>query len=130
MGYAFTFAFIRILRLTPSPATYVRSQSPRRLPIGAYVHYPTISTDMLRRVRNRESGVTNDSGVASSTWRTTVKLTCVLYHYYYIVYIVSYNFLISLGTVQVLSIIRLCVFIIPRMCRHHCREWHVDQKSH
>ncbi|KAF9242562.1 mannosyltransferase [Melanogaster broomeanus] len=40
MGYAFTF---------PAVAWLTRAS----VPIGAYVHYPTISTDMLARVRGR-----------------------------------------------------------------------------
>ncbi|KAH8928696.1 glycosyltransferase family 4 protein [Atractiella rhizophila] len=39
MGYAFTFPIVRFL--APS------------VPIGAYVHYPTISTNMIRRVSSR-----------------------------------------------------------------------------
>lgn len=38
MGYAFTF---------PVVAWLTRAS----IPIGAYVHYPTISTDMLARVQ-------------------------------------------------------------------------------
>ncbi|KAL4401482.1 asparagine-linked glycosylation protein [Malassezia pachydermatis] len=37
----------------------------KQVRVGAYVHYPTISTDMLRRVRNREAGVTNSSWIAA-----------------------------------------------------------------
>lgn len=48
------------------------------IPIGAYVHYPTISTDMLRRVKSREAGVTNDSDVAGSVWKSSLKFRSVL----------------------------------------------------
>jgi alpha-1,2-mannosyltransferase len=48
------------------------------MPIGAYVHYPMVSADMLKRVKNREAGVTNGTSVASSRWRTTAKLAYVV----------------------------------------------------
>ena len=60
MGYAFTFPFVRLLA---GPT----------ITIGAYVHYPTVSTDMVKRVRAREAGV--ESGGATSSWlKTQVKL--------------------------------------------------------
>ena len=34
--------------------------------MGAYVHYPTISTDMLARVKARKAGHTNRGDVAGS----------------------------------------------------------------
>ena len=61
MGYAFTFHVIRWM-------------SRGRVPIGAYVHYPTISTDMLARVKERRSWHTNDESISSSTTRSTAKL--------------------------------------------------------
>ncbi|KAK0544817.1 asparagine-linked glycosylation protein [Tilletia horrida] len=64
MGYAFSYPVVRLF--APD------------IPIGAYVHYPTISTDMLSRVRNRTAGHTNDATVAGSTWRTYAKL--IYYH--------------------------------------------------
>lgn len=78
MGYAFTFTFIRWLSLRPitrlvSPKTTKGSM----MPIGAYVHYPTISTDMLKRVQNREAGVTNAASVANSRWKSSIKLMSV-----------------------------------------------------
>ncbi|PWN54360.1 EBP-domain-containing protein [Violaceomyces palustris] len=60
MGYAFAFPVVR--HFAPN------------IPIGAYIHYPTISTDMLRRVEKRESGHTNDSKVAKSAFRSKAKL--------------------------------------------------------
>jgi alpha-1,2-mannosyltransferase len=56
MGYAFTFPIVAI----------VATLAGRTVPIGAYVHYPTISTTMLNRVQSRAAGVTNSSTVASS----------------------------------------------------------------
>ena len=60
MGYAFTFPFVRLI-------------VGREIAIGAYMHYPTVSADMVKRVRKRTAGVEN--GGASSSWlRTQVKL--------------------------------------------------------
>lgn len=52
MGYAF--------------ALYPVKNFSRLVRVGAYVHYPTISTDMLQRVRRREAGHTNASWIATS----------------------------------------------------------------
>lgn len=60
MGYAFAFPVVRLFR--------------PKMPIGAYVHYPTISTDMLARVKGRAAGHTNDDKVAKSALRSYVKL--------------------------------------------------------
>ncbi|KAF8515293.1 glycosyltransferase family 4 protein [Gautieria morchelliformis] len=51
MGYAFTFYLVRLLS---------------EIPVGAYVHYPTISTEMVRRVRSRTVWHTNSDAVSSS----------------------------------------------------------------
>jgi hypothetical protein len=59
MGYAFTFPLVSILC---------------RIPVGAYVHYPTISTDMLARVRSRKKWHTNTSVVSSSAVLSKIKL--------------------------------------------------------
>lgn len=42
--------------------------------VAAYVHYPTISTDMLRRVAARHAAFNNSSAVSSSAVRTQAKL--------------------------------------------------------
>lgn len=47
------------------------------MPIGAYVHYPTISTDMISRVKNHEAGVTNSVSITSSGWKSSLKLLYV-----------------------------------------------------
>lgn len=60
MGYAFTYPTVRLF----SP----------NVSIGSYTHYPTISTDMLRRVRNRETGHTNNANVSSSRLKSNMKL--------------------------------------------------------
>jgi alpha-1,2-mannosyltransferase len=60
MGYALTFPFARLIG---GPG----------LTIGAYVHYPTVSTDMVKRVKARTAGI-EDGGAAKSNLRTGVKL--------------------------------------------------------
>jgi alpha-1,2-mannosyltransferase len=42
--------------------------------VAAYVHYPTISTDMLSRVRDRAATFNNNSDVASSAAKSGLKL--------------------------------------------------------
>ncbi|GAA5874450.1 hypothetical protein JCM1840_000784 [Sporobolomyces johnsonii] len=59
MGYAFVYPLIKQLC---------------RIPVGSYTHYPTISTDMLRRVELRQAGHTNPSHVARSWVLSTLKL--------------------------------------------------------
>ncbi|KZT39934.1 mannosyltransferase [Sistotremastrum suecicum HHB10207 ss-3] len=59
MGYAFTFHVVRLLC---------------HIPVGAYVHYPTISTEMLKRVRTRTAGHTNSGSISSSKLLSSVKL--------------------------------------------------------
>ncbi|XP_022222868.1 GDP-Man:Man(3)GlcNAc(2)-PP-Dol alpha-1,2-mannosyltransferase [Drosophila obscura] len=59
MGYAFTFPLFRYL---------VQAK------IGAYVHYPVISTDMLRRVQSRQFSHNNKKYVARNPFLTWAKL--------------------------------------------------------
>jgi len=59
MGYAFTLPMFKIMG---------------GCRIGAYVHYPTISTDMLCRVANREAQFNNNNAVAKSWLKTQLKL--------------------------------------------------------
>ncbi|KAJ3315948.1 hypothetical protein HDV04_000155 [Boothiomyces sp. JEL0838] len=40
----------------------------------SYVHYPTISSDMLKRVRNREDAFNNSSTISNSKFLSTLKL--------------------------------------------------------
>ncbi|TFK70550.1 mannosyltransferase [Pluteus cervinus] len=68
MGYAFTFHVVAFLA---------------QVPIGAYVHYPTISTDMLARVQGRQAGVTNDDFISSSAFLTWGKLLYYRFFLYY-----------------------------------------------
>lgn len=60
MGYAFTLPLFALVG---------------RCRTGSYVHYPTISTDMLARVKARDVGVCNDSAVARSPLLSFAKLT-------------------------------------------------------
>ncbi|OSC98020.1 glycosyltransferase family 4 protein [Trametes coccinea BRFM310] len=69
MGYAFTFPVVSLLG---------------NIPIGAYVHYPTISTTMLSRVRSRTQGVTNSEAISSSALLSFGKLLYYrIFMYYY-----------------------------------------------
>ena len=61
MGYAFTLPLVSLL-------------SGQSVPLGSYVHYPVISTDMLRRVKERKVEGTNQQGISASRWRTWGKL--------------------------------------------------------
>ncbi|KAJ3518162.1 hypothetical protein NLJ89_g20 [Agrocybe chaxingu] len=69
MGYAFTFHVVSLLA---------------RIPVGAYVHYPTISTDMLARVRSRKEWHTNTGSISSSPILSSGKLFYYrLFMFYY-----------------------------------------------
>lgn len=70
MGYAFTYPVFRLLGFCR---------------LGCYVHYPFVSTDMLRRVQKREVGVCNSGEVANSLMRSQAKL------FYYRVIAVLYG---------------------------------------
>ncbi|GJN92854.1 hypothetical protein Rhopal_005894-T1 [Rhodotorula paludigena] len=59
MGYAFAYPLVKWMY---------------DIPVGSYTHYPTISTDMLARVRFRQAGHTNRSSVASSALLSRAKL--------------------------------------------------------
>ncbi|PPR02779.1 hypothetical protein CVT26_009431 [Gymnopilus dilepis] len=54
-----------------------------RVPVGAYVHYPTISTDMLARVKSRKRWHTNADGISSSAVLSQTKL---LYYRFFMFY--------------------------------------------
>lgn len=60
MGYAFTFPLAKWAGL----------------PVAAYIHYPTISTDMLQRVELRQSGHTNSASTSTSWLQSEAKLMC------------------------------------------------------
>lgn len=63
MGYAFTFHVASVVG---------------NVPVGAYVHYPTISTTMLARVQSRTRNVTNSDAISSSSVLSRGKLLYVL----------------------------------------------------
>ena len=63
MGYAFTFPLVAFLSGRPN---------------GGYVHYPTISPQMVERVQSRQAGHTNQSAVASSAVLSLAKYLWVL----------------------------------------------------
>lgn len=63
MGYAFTLPLFRYLG---------------GCQVGCYVHYPTISTDMLSRVGNKTISYNNASFISNSRILSTIKL---LYYY-------------------------------------------------
>lgn len=60
MGYAFTYPLVRLLAGSD-------------IAIGAYTHYPTVSNDMVKRVREGSFGVEN-AGASKSWLRTQIKL--------------------------------------------------------
>ncbi|KAI8116866.1 GDP-Man:Man(3)GlcNAc(2)-PP-Dol alpha-1,2-mannosyltransferase isoform X1 [Lucilia cuprina] len=60
MGYAFTLPLFRFIGCCK---------------VGCYVHYPTISTDMLRRVQQREYSHNNHSYVVRNPFLTWLKVT-------------------------------------------------------
>ncbi|KZT12185.1 glycosyltransferase family 4 protein [Laetiporus sulphureus 93-53] len=79
MGYAFTFPVVKFLG---------------NVPMGTYVHYPTISTDMLARVRSRKAWHTNSNAISSSTVLSTGKLLYYrLFMYYYANFLRQASFL-------------------------------------
>lgn len=70
-GHAFTLPIIK--RVCPEVRT------------GAYIHYPTVSTDMLSRVAKRRVGHTNSHAVAGSAFLSHIKV------YYYRLYSIAYG---------------------------------------
>ncbi|CAO1613848.1 unnamed protein product [Sympodiomycopsis kandeliae] len=60
MGYAFSFPVVRMFASS--------------IKIGAYIHYPTISNDMINRISRRESTHTNDDQIARSRFKSHIKL--------------------------------------------------------
>ncbi|KAF8574226.1 glycosyltransferase family 4 protein [Ramaria rubella] len=70
MGYAFTFYLVRLLG---------------EIPVGAYVHFPTISTEMLHRVQSRKTWHTNSDTISSSAVLSRSK------HIYYRVFMFYYS---------------------------------------
>jgi alpha-1,2-mannosyltransferase len=79
MGYAFTFHIVKWVG---------------GIPIGAYVHYPTINTDMLARVKSRTKWHTNSDTISSSSVLSGAKLLYYrLFMYYYALSLRTASFL-------------------------------------
>lgn len=81
MGYGFAYPVVRLFK--------------RTLPIGAYIHYPMISTDMLQRVKDRKAGHTNAANVSGSRLRSTMKLN------YYRIFAMVYSAALRSASVRV-----------------------------
>ncbi|CAO3590276.1 unnamed protein product [Absidia cylindrospora] len=97
MGYAFTYPLVYYL-------THIK--------IAAYVHYPTISSDMLQRVYERRAQYNNDVRLASSWFWTTGKLI------YYRMFAKAYSFCGSFAEV---------VMVNSTWTKGHIDElWHTD----
>jgi alpha-1,2-mannosyltransferase len=79
MGYAFTFPIVRWVA---------------EIPVGAYVHYPTVNTDMLGRVKSRIQWHTNSDAISSSSVLSKAKLLYYrLFIYYYALCLRSASFI-------------------------------------
>jgi alpha-1,2-mannosyltransferase len=59
MGYAFVFPIFKIFG---------------GCKVACYIHYPTISTDMLSDVSQQKSRFNNSKNIATSPWKTKAKL--------------------------------------------------------
>ncbi|KAJ2440901.1 asparagine-linked glycosylation protein [Coemansia sp. RSA 2424] len=59
VGFAFTYPFVRLLSA--------------RIPIVAYTHYPSISSDMQTMVSSREAGFNNNGDIARSAVLSSLK---------------------------------------------------------
>jgi len=82
MGYAFTFPVFSLFA---------------GCKVGCYVHYPTVSQDMLERVQSQESSVNNDSTIVQSGLKTRVKVV------YYKIFAVLYRLAGSFSTVVMVN---------------------------
>eukprot|EP00056_Hartaetosiga_gracilis_P004029 m.70666 g.70666 ORF g.70666 m.70666 type:complete len:529 (+) comp11674_c1_seq1:99-1685(+) len=71
MGYAFILPMFRLL-------------SGNRIKVAAYVHYPTISTDMVEKVQRNEADFNNTSAITRSAVLSNLKL--IYYRLFALVY--------------------------------------------
>lgn len=69
MGYAFTFPIFSLLGGST---------------VAAYVHYPTISNDMLEKVASREASFNNSALISQSPLRSRAKL--LYYQFFALLY--------------------------------------------
>ncbi|KAJ2744072.1 asparagine-linked glycosylation protein [Coemansia sp. BCRC 34301] len=72
VGFAFTYPLVRMLSA--------------RIPIVAYTHYPSISSDMQTMVSSREAGFNNSDHIAQSALLSALK------SFYYRVFAIAYAF--------------------------------------
>jgi len=82
MGYAFSFPLFKLFR---------------GCRVGCYVHYPTISTDMLDVVRSREASFNNASAISRNPVFSLLKLA------YYRVFAAVYGFVGSFADVVLVN---------------------------
>jgi len=71
--------------------TFIIAKLVAHCKIIAYVHYPTISTDMLSLVWERRPNFNNSSGISRSRTFTYIKLV------YYVIFALAYGFIGSLA---------------------------------
>lgn len=84
MGYAFTFHVVSLLG---------------NIPVGAYVHYPTVSTDMLNRVKDRTQSYANTGTISSSAVLSQAKLLYYrVFMYYYAMSLRTASFIMANST--------------------------------
>lgn len=110
MGYAFSYPVVRYL---------TAGVRPKRVPIIAYIHYPTISSSMLRRVSSRESNYANSGQIASSTLLSTGKLMLVP-HFSLINLVLTYFSVI-------IACSRQCISTVFVLRTQHSRSTHRGQ---
>ncbi|KAH8826769.1 mannosyltransferase [Flagelloscypha sp. PMI_526] len=82
MGYAFTYHVVELLA---------------RIPVVAYTHYPTISTDMLNRVKERKVWHTNSGSISSSLILSSLKL------FYYRLFMYCYSHSLRAASVMMVN---------------------------
>eukprot|EP01125_Pyxidicula_operculata_P020886 TRINITY_DN7851_c0_g1_i1.p1 TRINITY_DN7851_c0_g1~~TRINITY_DN7851_c0_g1_i1.p1 ORF type:complete len:474 (+),score=80.95 TRINITY_DN7851_c0_g1_i1:37-1422(+) len=75
MGYSFTYPLFALLG---------------GCKVAAYVHYPTISSDMLQKVSGKKADFNNNSDVSKSTFKTNAKL--IYYHIFALLYQITGQF--------------------------------------
>ena len=101
MGYPFTFPLFKLLA---------------DCRIACYVHYPTISTDMLTKVSSNEESFNNHPSVAKSQVLTSIKLV------YYKMFAKLYGLVGSLSDL---------VMVNSSWTRNHILElWNVPERTH
>lgn len=93
--------------------------------VGCYVHYPTISTDMLKRVKSRTYAHNNRNIVAKNPFLTWIKLT------YYRIFAWVKN--VDVYVVLLLSQMHIFVLALQSsrsQCSDNYGEFYMDGKPH